>query len=124
MNKTPLQHLPCQSDILRLLNAGAKVQLEYNPKNKAVYISEIKRKKINIILDDQEVKKMRYYRVRKEYDNFPQNPRIKDGNILIANELYTEKEFNKLPYIYAGAFEMIDIPKNQTYWMFGARFAE
>ena len=56
MNKTPLQHLPCQSDILRLLNAGAKVQLEYNPKSKAVYISEIKRKKINIILDEQEVK--------------------------------------------------------------------
>ncbi len=67
---------------------------------------------------------MRYYRVRKEYDNFPQNPKIKDGNILIANELYTEKEFNRLPYVYAGAFEMIDIPKNQTYWMFGARFAE
>lgn len=67
---------------------------------------------------------MRYYRVRKEYDNFPQNPKIRDGNILIANELYTEKEFNKLPYIYTGAFEMIDIPKNQTYWMFGARFAE
>lgn len=52
MNKTPLRHLPCQSDILRLLNAGAKVQLEYNPKNKAVYISEIKRKKINIVLDE------------------------------------------------------------------------
>ena len=65
---------------------------------------------------------MIYYRVRKEYDQFPQNPRIRDGNILIAEELYTEKEFNKLPYVYAGAFERVDIPRNQTYWLFGARF--
>lgn len=67
---------------------------------------------------------MIYYRVRKEYDNFPQNPRIHDGNILIGGELFTEKEFNKLPYVYAGAFERVEIPKNQTYWFFGARFAE
>ena len=65
---------------------------------------------------------MIYYRVRKEFDNFPQNPRIYDGNILIAEELFTEKEFNKLPYVYAGAFERIDIPRNSTYWFFGARF--
>lgn len=65
---------------------------------------------------------MIYYRVRKEYDNLPKNPKIHDGNILIGGELYTEKEFNKLPYIYAGAFERIDIPRNQTYWFFGARF--
>lgn len=65
---------------------------------------------------------MIYYRVRKEFDNFPQNPRIRDGNILIGGELLTEREFNKLPYIYAGAFERIDIPRNQTYWFFGARF--
>lgn len=67
---------------------------------------------------------MIYYRVRKEYDNFPQNPRTHDGNILVGEELFTEKEFNKLPYVYAGAFERIDIPRNQTYWCFGARFAE
>lgn len=67
---------------------------------------------------------MIYYRVRKEYDNFPRDPRIHDVNILIGGELYTEKEFNKLPYVYAGAFERIDIPKNQTYWLFGARFAK
>ena len=65
---------------------------------------------------------MIYYRVRKEFDNFPQNPKIHDGNILVGGELFTEKEFNKLPYAYAGAFERIDIPKNQTYWFFGARF--
>lgn len=67
---------------------------------------------------------MIYYRVRKEYDNFPKNPRIHDVNILIGGELYTEKEFNKLPYVYAGAFERVEIPKSQTYWFFGARFAK
>ena len=50
--KTALQHIPCIPDILRLLNTGAKVQLEYNPKTKTVYISEIKRKKIKTVLDE------------------------------------------------------------------------
>ena len=49
--KKPLSHIPCTDEILRLLNLGAKVQLEYNPKTQAVYIAEIKRKKINIVLD-------------------------------------------------------------------------
>ena len=66
---------------------------------------------------------MIYYRVRQAYDNFPQNPRIHDGNILIGGELFTEKEFNKLPFVYAGAFERVEIPKNKTYMCFGARFA-
>lgn len=64
---------------------------------------------------------MIYYRVRKEYDQMPKNPRVRDGNILIADELYTETEFNKLPYIYAGAFERVEIPKSRTYWFFGVR---
>lgn len=67
---------------------------------------------------------MIYYRVRPEYDQFPRNPKVRDGNILIGNELFTEKEFNKLPFVYAAAFERVDIPKNKTYWFFGARFAE
>lgn len=67
---------------------------------------------------------MTYYRVRKEYDQFPKNPKIRDGNILVAGELYTEAEFNKLPYIYAGAFERVEIPRNQTYCFFGARFQQ
>ena len=65
---------------------------------------------------------MIYYRVREEFDNFPQNPRIHDGNILVGGELFTEREFNKLPYVYAGAFERIDISRNSIYWFFGARF--
>lgn len=68
---------------------------------------------------------MVYYRVRKEYDNFPKNPKSRDGDILIGGELYTEKELNKLPLflVYAGAFERVEIPKSQIYWFFGARFA-
>ena len=65
---------------------------------------------------------MLYYRVRQAYDQFPQNPKVHDGNILIGGELLTEKEFNKLPYVYAGAFEKVDIPKEKTYTSFGARF--
>ena len=66
---------------------------------------------------------MTYYRVREQYYNFPKNPKVKDGNILVGGELYTEKELNKLPYIYAGAFEKVEIPKKDIYFFFGARFA-
>ena len=65
---------------------------------------------------------MKYYRVRPQYDNFPQNPKVRDGNILVGGELLTEREFNELPFVYAGAFEEVDIPKSQTYMCFGARF--
>ena len=65
---------------------------------------------------------MKYYQVREQYDQFPKNPKVRDGNILIGNELYTEKEFNKLPYVYAAAFELVEIPKSKTFWSFGARF--
>ena len=67
---------------------------------------------------------MTYYRVREQYDNFPKNPKVKDGNILVGGELYTEKEFNKLPYVYACAFEKVEIDKKNTYMFFGARFED
>ena len=66
---------------------------------------------------------MTYYRVREQYDNFPKNPKVRDGNILVGGELYTEKEFEKLPFVYAGAFERVEIDKKKTYMFFGARFA-
>ena len=87
---------------------------------------------------------MIYYRVRKEYDNFPQNPRIHDGNILVGGELFTEKEVEKYGRRWANRnnvnrgveieytpslkkkflenFIEREIPKNKTYWCFGARF--
>ena len=67
---------------------------------------------------------MTYYRVREQYDNFPKNPKVRDGNILVGGELYTEKEFNKLPYIYVGASEKVQIDKKNTYMFFGARFED
>ena len=64
---------------------------------------------------------MTYYRVRPQYDQFPQNPSVRDNKILVANELFTEAEFNKLTFVYAGAFERVEIPKSKTYWFFGVR---
>ncbi len=62
---------------------------------------------------------MTYYRVRKEFDQKRKNSRNCD--ILVANELYTENERRQLGFTDE-AFEKIEIPKNQTYWFFGARF--
>jgi hypothetical protein len=67
---------------------------------------------------------MIYYRDRKEYDQFPESRRVHDVNILVAEELYTEMEFNKLHFVYTGAFERVDIPKHQTYVFFGTRFQQ
>lgn len=67
---------------------------------------------------------MKYYRVRDMYDQFPKNPKVRNGDILIGGELYTTKEFNRLPFIYAAAFELVDISKSKTFWSFGARFSE
>lgn len=65
---------------------------------------------------------MTYFRVRKEFDQkrkYPSKPRNCD--ILIANELYTERERKQLN-ITDEAFEKVEIPKSQTHWFFGARF--
>lgn len=67
---------------------------------------------------------MKFYKVREMYDQFPKHPQVRDGNIYIGGELYTEKELNKLPYMYAGIFEVVDVPRNKTFWSFGARFAK
>lgn len=68
---------------------------------------------------------MKYYKVKPKYDNKTRykwrcGHGVSDG-ILIANELYTEKEYSKLAN-YSGCFEEIDINKNNTYFFFGARF--
>lgn len=47
--------------------------------------------------------------------------------ILVENELYTRKEFEKLKSIYTDIqendFTIVNIPKNKTYYFFGARFS-
>ena len=65
---------------------------------------------------------MTFYRVKKKFDNHCKNPKIHNGDILVGNELYTEKERKKLKYVSDEAFDIVEIPKNRTYWFFGARF--
>lgn len=61
---------------------------------------------------------MKYFRVKKEYDNVRRN----DGDILVQNELYTEREVDrfKIPQKYLA---VVNVRKNDTYWFFGARFS-
>ena len=62
---------------------------------------------------------MKYYKVKKEADQ----KRRKDGSIYIANELYTEKEAEKLN-LNTDFMQLINVNKNSTYFFFGARFQE
>ena len=85
---------------------------------------------------------MKYYRVKSEFDNYKLS---KDYDIFVGNELFTEKELEKVKIKYANRnnmgrsvlsisaadeknlmarFDIIEIPKTKTYWMFGARFAQ
>lgn len=69
---------------------------------------------------------MKYYRVKAQYDNRirytrnNQQQAVSNG-ILIANELYTPREYEKL-YIRPEWVELVEIPKSKIYWCFGARF--
>lgn len=69
---------------------------------------------------------MLYIKVKPELDN-----RIRDnkGNIFIANELYTIREWDNIKKLYPGnlkklnnMLELVDISRKNTYWFFGARF--
>lgn len=62
---------------------------------------------------------MQYYKVKPQYDN-----RRKDnGDIYIADELYTQQEViqQKLNKDY---LDVVEVSKNQIYFFFGARFAD
>ncbi len=73
---------------------------------------------------------MLYYRVKPDMDNRAlyryvgtSNTKIKRDGILVANELYTPRERERI----ANAdkfFDIVEIPKNKTYWFFGARFSD
>lgn len=70
---------------------------------------------------------MKYYRVKPQYDNkirytWNNHHQGVSNSILIANELYTLKEFEKLANCPAW-FDTVDISKKRTYFFFGARFA-
>ena len=73
---------------------------------------------------------MLYMKVKPAADNFIINKKF---DILVANELYTIKEFEKLRYEFLkmgrgtvelkDKFEIVDISRKQTYFFFGARFS-
>lgn len=71
---------------------------------------------------------MLYYRVKPEYDNarlLNRTTRAFDL-VLIGNELYTEKEWERLVLRYRVSgivCEPVQISKRDTYFFFGARFA-
>lgn len=67
---------------------------------------------------------MIYYKVKPEYDQKRKDPLSRNCDFLVAHELYTKSERNKMIKVPDGAFERIEVPKTQTYWFFGARFAK
>ena len=69
---------------------------------------------------------MTYYRVKPEYDNkvrytWNNHGQGVSNSILIANELYTPREYAKIAN-YHGWFEKVEIKKSNIYFFFGARF--
>lgn len=70
---------------------------------------------------------MEYYKVLPQYDNRKRyrwnnhGQVVADGSILVANELYTPREFAKLANSPT-CFEKVNISKKNTYFFFGARF--
>lgn len=72
---------------------------------------------------------MLYYKVKPDGDQFVIDKKF---NILVKDELFTQKEYEKIRYIFLKMgkgnailkrkFEFVEIPKNKTYFFFGARF--
>lgn len=72
---------------------------------------------------------MLYYRVKPEYDNARLLNRATRAfdRILIGNELYTEKEWERLVLRYHVSLivcEPVQVNRRNTYFFFGARFAD
>lgn len=76
---------------------------------------------------------MIYYKVKKNYDNKALLTKesgilVNYGNFLIAGELYTPKEWNRVikSHVFgcnpANCVEVVEVSKNKTSWFFGARF--
>lgn len=65
---------------------------------------------------------MKFYQVLPQYDQRYKNLQVHNGDIYIANELYTERETErqKLNRKY---MREVHVSKNSVYWFFGARFS-
>lgn len=72
---------------------------------------------------------MKYYKVKNQYDNLRKynGKKVQFQGIWIGGELYTEKELQKIintgVYVNSKYFDIIEIPKTETYFFFGARFS-
>lgn len=72
---------------------------------------------------------MLYYKVKESGDQFIIDQKF---NFLVKNELYTQKEYEKIRYNFLkmgrgsialkDKFITVNIPKNKTYYFFGCRF--
>ena len=62
---------------------------------------------------------MTYYKVKPKYDNYRKGR--KSSDIYVADELYTEKEVEKLN-LNPAFMDVVTVSRKQTYWLFGARF--
>lgn len=76
---------------------------------------------------------MQYYRVKPEADNkrlyaIKRGVYVNCGDILIAKELYTPKEWEKMvnSHVFgcnpADCVDTVEVSKHKIYWFFGARF--
>ena len=72
---------------------------------------------------------MIYYRVKSQYDNIRcfvyvghSKLKIRPDGILIARELYTPRERERLA-MREEFFERVEVSRKKTYWFFGARFS-
>lgn len=67
---------------------------------------------------------MKYYKVKPEFDQKQRFSKSgKSYSIFIANELYTERELEKIGALHLPYFDIVNIPKQKIYFFFGARFA-
>lgn len=70
---------------------------------------------------------MKFYKVSEKLDNKgvwkldKRKNKMVWSTVLIKNELYTEREL-KYYGINPDALQVVNIPKNKTYWSFGCRF--
>jgi hypothetical protein len=67
---------------------------------------------------------MKYYKVKPDCNQLPIYTDGRHKGVLIANELYTQKEVdNKFSnwMSYKMCFDEIEIPKNKTIFIFGCR---
>ena len=83
---------------------------------------------------------MKYYRVKKEVDNYviytKKGHYLEYFRLLVGDELLTIKEYEKIKIkadlikcgytrkSFMECFDSVDINKNNTYFCFGARFAD